>query len=134
MDVNAFGSILGAADSDHVALLQPPPFPDPEPVVVQHECGVHPGLAWHPPRTLDADVGRKIGGGEEILRQHAIRRRRNERGVGSVGELWFGEIGMSECRHGLKISVRPIGYSQTDFEKTREDYLLGAVSGPAGGY
>src|ERR1700680_3532372 len=60
VNVDAFQSVFGAADGDHVAFLQLAPFPDPELVVVEYERRVHPGLARHAPRTFDANVGRKI--------------------------------------------------------------------------
>src|SRR5437660_5014446 len=62
VDVNAFAAIFGAADCDHVALVQLATLPDPESVGIQYQRRVHPWLARHAPRALDSHVSGKISG------------------------------------------------------------------------
>src|SRR6267143_1097330 len=71
---------------------------------VEHQRGVHPWLARHPPRAFDADVGGKIRGREKVFGQHSVGGRGNEGRVRSVGQLGQIEIGVSEDRHTIKLA------------------------------
>ena len=106
MHVNALAAVFLATDSDHIAFFQTAAFSDPEPVIVEDERGIHPRLARHQPRAFDLDVSRKIGRGKEILRQDAIRRRRDKLCLGSVLEIRRVEVRMAEYGHELKISIK----------------------------
>jgi hypothetical protein len=93
VNVDALAPVLLASSGDHVALLQLSPFPDPEVIAVQHQRRIHPRLARHAPRALDAHVSRKIRRREKTFWQHAVRRRGDEPRVGafaSAGELKSG--------------------------------------------
>ncbi len=115
VNVDAFASVFRAADCHQVAFFQLAPFPDPELVVVEHERCVHPRLARHAPRTLDANVGRKVRRREKVLGEQPrsvnanvsrkIRRREKVLGEHAVGRRGD-EPGVRRSRQLRRIEIR----------------------------
>ena len=73
---------------------------DPQRAVLrEHQHAVHPRLARHPPRALDADVGRKIGRREEAFGSTPSAGAGTEARIRSARESRRRQVLMKKCGH-----------------------------------
>ncbi len=103
-------AVFSGADGDHLAALYPPTLTRPDiAFLVQQQAGVHARLPRHLPLPAHLHVGRQVGAGEEVLREHSVGGRGRKLRVRRGLELGFGEVRGLDLHCSKLMSARTIG-------------------------